>query len=110
MKNIFALFLLAVLLSGCASNIFEERKNNDIKKCEFDSQCVLVNTISGLNYIPDITDTCGCECTTAINAEYLGLWEQKSRELDGKLQCGILCKTCPSHTEAVCIKKVCAPR
>ena len=110
MKNVFILILLTIFLSGCTNSTSEVNKYGDIKKCEDYSQCVLVDTISGLDYIPDISNTCGCECTTAINKEYLELWERKHSELDGKLQCDILCKICAYHTEAVCIKEVCVPR
>ncbi len=79
------LFIVILLISGCKSN-------SDIFSCSEDSECIVVDSIEGLQYIPDINDECGCANVAAINSQYLELWEQKREEFKGKIECDKWCK------------------
>lgn len=79
------ILLIIILMSGCKSN-------PNILSCSNDSECIVVDSIEGLQYIPDINDECGCDTVATINSKYLELWETKRAEFKGKLKCDKWCK------------------
>lgn len=82
---LLTLFIIILLMSGCKSN-------PDIFSCSQNSECIVVDSIEGLQYIPDFNDKCGCANVATINSQYLELWEQKREEFKDKLECDIMCK------------------
>lgn len=102
-KYILSLLIVIALISSCVQEIpenggrddnGEDRTVDDLKFCNEDSDCVLVETIEGLSSIPTMDDECGCDCVTAINKDNLGLWNQKRAEFFGKLECNRQCAEC----------------
>ncbi|MBW2990678.1 hypothetical protein KY348_03170 [Candidatus Woesearchaeota archaeon] len=74
---IFILIASLILISGC----FKEINTEEVKACEFDSDCILVFSVG-----------C-CKCQTSINSDYKEYWEELEKK--HKEDCeGVLCKSC----------------
>ena len=65
---------------------------NNHKSCEGDDDCIIVDSIRGLETIPADSE-CSCFCVTAINLNYKNYWEEQ-RNSSSKAQCDIICKPC----------------
>ena len=81
----------------------------ELKACSTDSDCILVETIKGLDYIPTTDKECGCLCVTSINKRFKDLWEEKRKEL-ANTKCELICKPCTftiNNSIAKCKKGQC---
>lgn len=96
----------------CPYSISPISENQKVKSCWFDSDCIIVDTIFGLDHIPDAKETNGgCQCVTSINKDYLDLWDKRREEFKGSLTGEMLiCKPCGlwlKNSEAKCENKRC---
>lgn len=80
-----------------------------LKTCSTNSDCILVETIEGLDYIPTVKEEGGCLCVTSISNKFQDLWNQKKEEFRGKLK-RVICKPCAytmENSQAECEKNQC---
>ncbi|MBU1199605.1 MAG: hypothetical protein KKF46_01650 [Nanoarchaeota archaeon] len=91
-KIIFVLMILSLLfLSSC----FREIPLEEVNQCEFDAQCIQV-------------DTAGCcKCPASINKDYEEYWQKYSQKLSIGCE-GAECKMCgPKPLGAICQDNQC---
>jgi hypothetical protein len=81
----------------------------ELKTCSANSDCILVETIIGLDHIPIKGEECGCECITSINKKFKKLWEEKQNEFRN-YECKKMCKPCAftmENSRAKCENEQC---
>jgi hypothetical protein len=81
----------------------------NLKSCSEDSDCIVVESIGGLDHIPTSDEFCGCECVTSINKKFNDFWEQKIKDAEC-IESRRLCKQCAfvaTNSKAICENNLC---
>jgi len=63
--------LAIILIVGVV--VLQFTQEIDVTACSQDSECIVIDSIEGLQYIPTVSDECGGFNAAAINSKYLGL-------------------------------------
>jgi hypothetical protein len=89
--SIIIIVSLAIILTGC----FKELPLEQVKKCEFGSDCIMT-------YSPGC-----CKCPAAINKDYSDYWDQLNKKQSRNCE-GAVCDQCgPIAISADCLNQTC---